>query len=162
STLSRFLAAIDPPCLQALRQLFQDDLFQNGCTDEQVGGFLDRHGQRLVVFDVDGTRQAARQRALITTSDLPPPRRRMNGVCAPGYPGRQRGKTGPPAPPARRAHTQEGLGPFAGPGNGDYMEELVAACHSITAYLAARNLSPSQALIRLDGLYGTIGLLARL
>lgn len=162
STLSRFLAAIDPSCLQALRQLFQDDLFQQGCAGAHLGGFLDRHGQQLVVFDVDGTRQAARQRALITTSDLPRPWRRMDAVCAPGYTGRQRGEVVRTRTTVLQAHTQEWLGTFAGPGNGDYMEELVAACQSITAYLAARNLSPSQALIRLDGLYGTIGLLARL
>ena len=162
STLSRFLAAIDPPCLQALRQLFQDDLFQHGFVGEQVGGFLDRHGQRLVVFDVDGTRQAARQRALATTPDLPPPQRRMDAVCAPGYTGRQRGEVVRTRTTVLQAHTQEWLGTFAGPGNGDYMEELVAACQSITAYLAAHGLSPSQALIRLDGLYGTIGLLARI
>jgi hypothetical protein len=35
------------------------------------------------VFDVDGTRQVARQRALPHTSDLPPAHRRMDLVCAP-------------------------------------------------------------------------------
>jgi hypothetical protein len=38
----------------------------------------------------------------------------------------------------------------------------VAACQVITAYLAAKGLSPSQTLVRLDGLYGTTALLARM
>jgi hypothetical protein len=45
-----------------------------------------------VVFDIDGTRQAARQRALPATADLPPVYRRLQEVCAPGYVGRKRGE----------------------------------------------------------------------
>src|SRR5581483_3181387 len=73
SSLSRFLAAVDAACLAALRHRFHADLAQHGFAGEQVGGFLDQHGQRLVVFDVDGTRQAARQRALAASADLPAP-----------------------------------------------------------------------------------------
>src|SRR6266566_95630 len=64
ATLSRFLAAIDEPCVQALRTLFEQDYLQHGFSPEQFGGLSDRGGQRLVIVDVDGTRQAARQRAL--------------------------------------------------------------------------------------------------
>jgi hypothetical protein len=35
-----------------------------------------------VVFDLDGTREAARQRALPQTDDLPPPFRRSDEACA--------------------------------------------------------------------------------
>jgi hypothetical protein len=72
STLSRFLASIDQPCVEALRTLFQHDLLARPCTqaDEHPGGLWDRCGERWHVFDVDGTRQAARQRALPHTSDL--------------------------------------------------------------------------------------------
>lgn len=107
STLSRFLAAIDRPCRDALRQVFQDDLLQNGYTGEQIGGFIDQQGHRLVVFDVDGTRQAARQRALATTPDLPTAYRRMEAVCAPGYTGRKRGEVVRTRTTVLQAHTQE-------------------------------------------------------
>ena len=162
STLSRFLADIDSPCRDALRQLFQDDLLHHGCVDAQLGGFLDRLGQRLMVFDVDGTRQAARQRALAHSPDLPVVQRRMDTVCAPGYLGRKRGEVVRTRTTVLQAHTQEWLGTFSSPGNGEYALELEAACHVISAYLAARTMQPSQALLRLDGLYGTIGLLARI
>jgi hypothetical protein len=45
STLSRFLAAVDRPCLDALRQLFLHDRLQQGSTGDQVGGFLDAQGR---------------------------------------------------------------------------------------------------------------------
>lgn len=45
-----------------------------------------------LVFDVDGTRSAARQRSLPKTADLPAAARRMDKVCAPGYSGRKRGE----------------------------------------------------------------------
>ena len=45
-----------------------------------------------MVFDIDGTREAARQRALPQTEDLPPPFRRLDDVCAAGYAGRKRGE----------------------------------------------------------------------
>jgi hypothetical protein len=162
STLSRFLADVDSPCRDALRHVFQDDLLQHGCVDEHLGGFLDRLGQHLVVFDVDGTRQAARQRALALSPDLPAAQRRMDMVCAPGYLGRKRGEVVRTRTTILQAHTQEWLGTFSSPGNGEYALELESACHVISAYLAARSMQPSQALLRLDGLYGTIGLLARI
>jgi hypothetical protein len=61
-----------------------------------------------------------------------------------------------------QAHTQEWLGTFAGAGNGDYATELEAACRASAAYLRAKGLSPAQGLLRLDGLYGTASVLARL
>jgi len=45
------------------------------------------------VFDVDGTRQAVRQRALPSTPDLPVAKRRLDEVCAPSYTGRKWGET---------------------------------------------------------------------
>src|SRR5438477_5216354 len=44
ATLSRFLAAVDPACRDALRQVFLTDLTQHGCAGELVGGLLDRQG----------------------------------------------------------------------------------------------------------------------
>jgi hypothetical protein len=133
STLSRFLADIDSHCLDALRQVFQDDLLQLGCVDEQLGGFLDRLGQRLMVFDVDGTRQAPRQRALAHSPDLPAAQRRMDMVCAPGYLGRKRGEVVRTRTTVLQAHTQEWLGTFSNSGNGEYALELESACQIISA-----------------------------
>ncbi len=162
STLSRFLDAVDAPCLDALRHLFEQDLHQHGLGGEHLGGLLDRAGQRLLVIDVDATRQAARQRALAADPELPPPRRRTADVCAPGYTGRQRGEVVRTRTTVLQAHTQEWLGTFAGAGNGDYAAELEAACRAGVAYLRAKGVGVAQGLVRLDGLYGTASTVARL
>src|SRR6266480_5864028 len=74
SSLSRFLAAVDRPCLEAFRALFEQQSFAEGWSTETIGGIFDRQERRFIVFDIDATRQAARQRALPTASELPPPR----------------------------------------------------------------------------------------
>jgi hypothetical protein len=61
-----------------------------------------------------------------------------------------------------QAHTQQWLGTFSGAGNGDYGAELEAACRVVTTYLRAKGLHLSQGLLRLDGLYGTASILARI
>jgi hypothetical protein len=93
SALSRFLAALTEAPVEALRTLFLDDLLGRPLTpDKQTGSLLDRAGTSWIVFDIDGTREAARQRALPQTDELPPPFRRLDDVCAPGYRGRKRGE----------------------------------------------------------------------
>src|SRR5215472_2936594 len=93
STLSRFLAALTEAPVEALRTLFLDDLLIRPLANErQTGGLVDRVGDTWIVFDIDGTREAARQRALPQTEELPPPFRRLDDVCAPGYRGRKRGE----------------------------------------------------------------------
>jgi hypothetical protein len=93
SALSRFLAALTEAPVDALRTLFLDDLESRPLTpDKQTGGLVDREGNTWIVFDIDGTREAARQRALPQTDDLPPAFRRLDEVCAPGYKGRKRGE----------------------------------------------------------------------
>jgi len=56
SSLSRFLADVDRPCLEAFRALFEQDSFEQGWTAESIGGIFDRQGRRYIVFDVDATR----------------------------------------------------------------------------------------------------------
>ena len=73
STLSRFLAALTEAPVEALRTLFLDDLLLGPSHRQATGSLLDRAGSSWVVFDIDGTREAARQRALPQTDDLPPP-----------------------------------------------------------------------------------------
>ena len=83
SSLSRFLAAVDRPCLEAFRTLFEQQTFAEGWTAETIGGIFDRQGRRYLVFDVDATRQAARQRALPCDPTLPAAKRRRGcGLCS--------------------------------------------------------------------------------
>jgi hypothetical protein len=86
SALSRFLAALTEAAVCALRTLFLDDLLShplmNDSNEKQTGGLVDRVGNGWVVFDIDGTREAARQRARPKTEALPPPFRRLDDVCA--------------------------------------------------------------------------------
>src|SRR5436853_2027429 len=101
-----------------------------------------------------GTRQAARQRALPQGPDLPPPQRRLQAVCAPGYTGRKRGEVVRTRTALLQAHTHQWLFTCGAAGNGEYRGELFRALTVIVAYQAAVGLLPSQALVRLDGLYG--------
>ncbi len=94
STLSRFLAALNQTAVEALRTVFLEDLCARPLEKEgKTGGLWDRQGRHWLVFDVDGTRQSARQRALPSAPDLPSAQRRLDEVCAPGYLGRKRGET---------------------------------------------------------------------
>src|SRR5438105_15030803 len=93
STLSRSLAALTQEPVEALRSLFLEDLLNRPLSKERrTGGLVDRVGGARVVFDVDGTREAACQRALPQTEELPPAFRRLDQVCAAGYTGRKRGE----------------------------------------------------------------------
>lgn len=74
------------------------------------GGLFDRTDQPWIVIDVDGTRQAARQRALPQTDRLPTPHRRFDQVCAPGYQGRKRGEVVRTRTVVREKHTHQFLG----------------------------------------------------
>jgi hypothetical protein len=64
ATLSRLLSAVDGPCVDALRALCVSSSLTWGWTPETSGGLWERAGRRYLVFDLDGTREAARQRAL--------------------------------------------------------------------------------------------------
>src|SRR6266571_657398 len=162
SSLSRFLAAVDRPCLEAFRTLFEQQTFAEGWTAETIGGIFDRQGRRYLVFDVDATRQAARQRALPCDPTLPAAKRRLDAVCAPGYRGRKRGEVVRTRTTARKLHTRQWVGTYAGKGNGDYRGELASALRAITAYLKHFAFPPEMALVRLDGAYGDATVVAQL
>jgi hypothetical protein len=153
STLSRFLAALDHGAMEALRTLFQKDLLARN-QFSSPGGLFDRRGVQWLVIDVDGTRQAARQRALPQTDALPAPHRRFDQVCAPGYHGRKRGEVVRTRTVVLQMHTHQFLGTFGGPGNGDYRGDLRRATGVITSYAATLGVLPASILVRLDGLYG--------
>ena len=105
SSLSRFLSALDEASVEALRTVFLQDALARPGPAEGVGGLWDRQGNRWIVFDLDGTRQAARQRALPQGPDLPPPQRRLLPVCAPGYTGQKRGEVVRTRTTLLQAHT---------------------------------------------------------
>ncbi|HEY6409007.1 MAG TPA: hypothetical protein VIY29_16220 [Ktedonobacteraceae bacterium] len=154
SSLSRFLADVDRPCLEAFRTLFEQFSFPEGWTSETIGGIFDRQGRRYIVFDVDATRQAARQRALPCDPMLPPARRSLDAVCAPGYKGRKRGEVVRTRTTALQIHTRQWIGTYGDRGNGDYQGELASALQAIKTYLAHFALTTKAALVRLDGQYG--------
>ena len=111
STLSRFLAALDQAAVEARLTLFLKDLLARPLmTEEHPGGLWDRQGNHFLVFDVDGTREAARQRALPKTEDRPAPVRRLRPLCAPGYTGRKRGELVRTRTTVLQAHTHQWLG----------------------------------------------------
>jgi hypothetical protein len=154
STLSRFLAVLNESTVEALRRLFVADLLARPVSSEGSGGLWDRVGQHWVLFDVDGTRQAARQRALPRPDDRPAAQRRLERVCQAGYLGRQRGEVVRTRTTIAQSHTHQWLGTFGGSGNGDYRGELSRATEVIAAYLQAQGLRGEQGIVRLDGLYG--------
>jgi len=154
ATLSRFLAALDEPFVEALRKVFLHDALARLGPEADVGGLWDRLGTRWIVFDLDATRQAARQRALPQGPDLPPPQRRLSAVCAPGYMGRKRGEVVRTRTTLLQAHTHQWLFTCGAAGNGDYRGELLRGLSVIAAYQTALGLLPAQAIVRLDGLYG--------
>jgi len=163
STLSRFLTALTPEPVEALHTLFLSDLLARPLGKEkQLGGLWDRQDTQWLVFDVDGTREAARQRALPQTSDRPKATRRLSQVCAPGYTGRKRGEVVRTRTTVLQAHTHQWLGSFGHSGNGQYRAELRRAKASIQSYLQAHQFPAERALLRLDGQYGTGAVLSDL
>ena len=115
-----------------------------------------------MVFDIDGTREAARQRALPQTDELPPLFRRLDDVCAPGYRGRKRGEVVRTRTTVSQAHSYQWLGSFGNRGNGRYREELRKALSAIGRYLATHQLPQECTLLRLDGQYGNGAVLSDL
>jgi hypothetical protein len=160
STLSRFVAAIDSSCLEALRAVFSTSSLVWGWTQETIGGLWDRSGHRYLVFDIDGTREAARQRKLPQGADLPAAQRRLDALCAPGYLGRGRGEVVRTRTTVLQMHTRQWLGSFGGRGNGDYRGELRAALQAVTTYLAAWELPQACGIVRVDGQYGDSSVIA--
>lgn len=162
ATLSRYLAVLDQPCVEALRTLFLEDLLARSPFGSPPGGLWDRVGRQWLLVDVDGTKQAARQRALPQSEELPPAFCRFDQVCAPGHLGRKRGEVVRTRTTILQAHTHQWMGTFGNPGNGLYRDELKRARNVIATYAAALSVPLSHVIIRLDGLYGDAAPLADL
>lgn len=156
STLSRFLAALPSEPVEALRALFLSDLLARPLVPEgEPAGLWDRTGSQWQVFDIDGTREAARQRALPQSPELPGPQRRLRPLCAPGSTLRKRGEVVRSRTTILQAHTHQWLGSFSGAGNGKSREELQRAVTQIQQYLTVHQIRAERVLLRLDGQYGT-------
>ena len=163
ATLSRFLAALDQTAVESLRTLFLKDLLARPLEkEEQPGGLFDRQGNHYLVFDVDGTREAARQRALPQTAARPAPQRRLRPLCAPGYTGRKRGEVVRSRTTVLQAHTHQWIATFGNPGNGEYRAELRRAVTAMQSYRETHHHPEERVLLRLDGQYGTGAVLADL
>jgi hypothetical protein len=163
AALSRFLAVLDQSAVESLRTLFLKDLLARPLEkEEQPGGMFDRQGTHSLVFDVDGTREAARQRALPQTADRPAPQRRLRPLCAPGSSGRNRGEIVRTRTALLQVQTHHFLGTFGNPGKGEYRAELRRAVRTIHSYREAHHHPEERVLLRLDGPYGTGAVLADL
>jgi hypothetical protein len=160
--LSRFLKILPPQCVAAVEALFFQALLDHGLRGDLLGGIRDRDGQLTLCFDCDGTRGVARLRALVSGPQWPAPLRRLLSLCQPGYTGRKRGEVVRTRSALMQAHTQEWLGTWAAPGNGDAKADLDAACERICAYLRRHGLALTVGLMRLDGLYGTLPYITRI
>ena len=163
STLSRFLAAVDSSCLEAVRALFVQASYTWGWTQETIGGLWDRSSHRYLVFDIDGTREAARQRKLPTSTELPLAQRRLDALCGPGYRGHRghrRGEVVRTRTTVLQMHTRQWLGSFGGRGNGDSRAELRAALQAVATYLTAWELPMASGIVRVDGQYGDSSVIA--
>jgi hypothetical protein len=99
------------------------------------------------VFDVDATRQAARQRSLPPVVDF------MRSALQ-ASPDAQRGEVVRTRTVALQMHTRQWIGTYAGRGNRDSQGELALALRAIASYLKLFALPPEVALVRLDGQYG--------
>ncbi len=115
----------------------------------------DTHGERWAVFDFDPTVEALRQRALPEGEDLPPPRRRAAGLCAPGYSGRHRGETQFSITPIASAGTAMWLQAGIEPGNCAMPRALEVAGDACLQAVTAAGLTPQRSLIRIDGAGGS-------
>jgi hypothetical protein len=152
------LAALTEAPVTALRTLLLDDVREtvHSHPSNSLVGWWTLAGNAWVVFDLDGTREAAGPRALPQSEELPLAFRRLDEVCAAGYTGRKRGQVVRARTVKSFAHTYQWLGTFGNRGNGRYREELREAPLGHRALLArAHQLSKGRALLRLDGQYGT-------
>jgi len=156
SPLRRFVAALPAEPVEALRIVFLEDLLaRHLSTEEPSAGLWDRQGNRWMVFDVDGTREAARQRAFPQSPDRPAPQRRLRPLCAPGSTGRTRGEVVGSRTTVLHMPPHQRVASVGNPGNGRYREELRRAKAAIQTYVKARSFPAERTLLRLDGHSGS-------
>jgi hypothetical protein len=131
-TLSRYLAALDQPTVEALRALFLDDVVlrtaQTFPAFRVVGSSrIALAGRRCGWYQTSRTAPSTARASLSSCSSSP----LMPCVCAPAYLGRKRGEVARTRTPVLQAHSHHWSGSFGGSGNGDYCAELARACEAI-------------------------------
>src|SRR5712692_2226280 len=147
ATLSRFLASLDQAAVEALRTLFLHDLLARALVkEEQPGGRWDRQGNHFLVFDIDETREAARQRALPVTADRPAPARRWRPLCAAFLHGTQARRSRTlPHHRLGRAHPHQWLATFGHAGHGEDRAERRRAVAAVRDSLKTHHCSQERA-----------------
>ena len=156
SALSRFLEVVPASAVEVLRNLLFDDLLAHGLREKLLGSLQDREGNAHLLFDVDGKKQAARQRAIIEDKAHPPLWRRLAILLERGYLGRKRGEAVRTRTTLQQAHTHESMGTWGAAGNGKAFEDLAKACECVKRYLSAHVWTVASGVLRLDGLYGVV------
>ncbi|MEP0914958.1 hypothetical protein NDI45_29105 [Leptolyngbya sp. GB1-A1] len=126
---------------------------QKGIRVREGMWMTDRMGNRYLMFDVDGTVKAVRQRYVSEGDRYPGARRRSAEVSKPGYRGRKRGEA--VRTTVAVAHTSEWIGSYGSAGNGDVGGDLERSLARMQGYLERQGLRVSHGIVRLDGLYGS-------
>jgi hypothetical protein len=124
-------------------------------TEEQNAGVGDRQGHRWFVFDVDGTREAARQRAFPHTPDRPAPQQRLRPLGAPGSTGRTRGEGVRTRTPIVHRQTHLWVALVGTTGNEPDREDLRRATAAMQASIQAHDVPAERPVLCLDGPEGT-------
>lgn len=119
-SLSRFLGCMQIEAVEALRRLFESDLYRNSLGVRQGMGLFDRVRDHSVVFDMDETVNAVRQRSIRGNQQNDPPGKRRSGIaCALGYKGRKHGEVIRNRTVISITQTSEWLGTYGSAGNGE-------------------------------------------
>ena len=120
------------------------------------GACRDTFGASWQIFDLDPTSTVVRQRGLPEGKELPPPKRRLDEIAGPGYPGRKRGEA-----LFRRAvlqHTGSSLwlGSWLRYAGGDSRETFAAAINTVGKTCEFAGFDKKSAILRIDGEGGSI------
>ena len=157
SALSRFLSRVTVEALQPFGSwLLREgsgalDLLRSPHTQS-----VDGRGERWLVFDIDPTRTAARQRALLEDEGCPPGERRLDDLCAAGRFGRKRGELG--FSDYQLQHHGSGLvmDTSIRAGNGKAHHQLRCAFAATVDAANAIGHPLSRVLVRADGEFGHV------
>jgi hypothetical protein len=153
AALSRFLEDVKEENVGEMRKIMMEDMLENGIQGEYIGGVYDQINTRHIVFDVDATVDAARQRSVVSSADYPQVKRRRKNYGK-GYRGRKRGEVVRSRTTIQQAHTQEWLGSFGTKGNPEHFNQLEKCCWVGKEYMKAHSMQSQDAILRMDGQYG--------
>jgi hypothetical protein len=116
--------------------------------------FRDSHGESWLVFDLDGTVRAFRQRGLPNGTGLPDPVRWTEQIAQPGYPGRKRGESQVSSYRLHQAGSNQWLGQGAVAGNPVMSEVVQEVSKWIVALCGSLGIPSRRVILRIDGAGG--------